>query len=274
MALDSLRSFNNAIAGQPMVGADVNIFDIHATPRFAVGTRFLRSDGNIYVYGYSGSGTSKGLVVAPTFASSGKATTGTVVATASAVAVSGDTILPGTVGSRYIEITLATITANQLAGGYLLVETGSGAGYTYRIKGNTATGTPASGNIRIELREPLQSTVSPNTSVNISPCPWNDFTAADPTTNNICIGVSCSTTTTSKPYGWVCTAGQIGVLQQGTIVAGQAVMLSTSVNGAVTVFGGVYTTVAQLLGLQALGTCTTIGADAKYCTILLNLSSS
>ena len=87
MSLDSQRSFNNAISGQTNCGADVNIFDIHATPRFAVGTRFVRQDGNIYVYGYSGVGTSKGLIVAPTFASAGKVTVATAISTNAATAV-------------------------------------------------------------------------------------------------------------------------------------------------------------------------------------------
>ena len=74
---------------------------------------------------------------------SGGATYGaiTVVASASAVAVPAEyPILPGQVGSHYIEATIASIAANKYQGGYLITTGGTGLGQTYRIVGNTATG--------------------------------------------------------------------------------------------------------------------------------------
>lgn len=275
MSLDSQRSFNSAIQGQPCVGADVNIFDTHATPRFAVGTRFTRSDGNTYVYGYSGVGTVKGVLVAPTFASAGKTViSDAVIAVASAVAVPGDTVAPGDAGSRYFEITLASVTANQFAGGYCLINGGSGAGFTYRIKGNTATGNPASGNIRIELREPLQVRLTPNTDIIITPSLFNDVVIADVTTNVILAGVSVNTTTTTKPYGWFQIAGIAGILQQGSITIGQAVQLSTTVNGAVMTFGTGGSTATLLQGMSACGNCVTTGSNGTYGMFAINFNNA
>ena len=271
MALDSKRTFTNAIVGMPQVGGDVAINDVHATPRVDVGTIFQRADGNLYQYGYSGLGTTAGRLVAPTFASSGLTlSSNNVIATASAVAVPGDTITAGNIGSRFVEITLAAVTANQYAGGYLCINGGSGLNYSYRIKGNTATDNPATGNIRIELREPLVALLNTNTDVIILPCEVNDFTAADPSTNFIVAGVAVSTTTTTKPYGWVCRRGNVQALQQGTVVAGQAIMLSQTVTGAYTLFGGTYTTVAQLLGLRQIGICTGIAGDGLIGEIRIN----
>lgn len=265
MSLDSQRSFGNSIVGLPQVGADVNIYDIHATPRFKVGTKFQRSDGNCYVYGYSGVGTSKGLFVAPTYASSGLVvSSNNVIAVTSSIAVPGDTVAPGDAGSRYFEITLAGVTANQYAGGYVCINGGSGAGFIYRIKGNTATGNPASGNIRMELREPLVVRLTPNTDISITPSPWNDIVVADTSTNVIVAGVSMNTTTTSKPYGWFQTSGTAVILQQGTIAIGSGIQLSASVNGAACLWGTGGSTAALLQGMQCLGRCVTTGSDGTY----------
>ena len=265
MSLDSQRSFGNSIVGLPQVGADVNVYDIHATARLKVGTRFVRSDGNTFVYGYSGVGTAKGVFVAPTYASSGLVVSANnVIAVASAVAVAGDAVAPGDAGSRYIEITLAAVTANQYAGGYIAINGGSGAGFVYRIKGNTATGNPASGNIRIELREPLVVRLTINTDIAITPSPWNDVVIADTSTNTIVSGVSMNTTTTTKPYGWFQTTGTACILQQGAIAIGSGIQLSASVNGAATLWGTGGSTAPLLQGMQCLGRCVTTGSDTTY----------
>lgn len=274
MALDSKRYFSNAVVGVPQVGADIDITQVDATPRYAVGFGFTRSDGNKYRYGYSSGGTAAGLVVAPTFASAGLATLdNSVVAPASAVAVAGDAMKPGLIGSRFLEVTSATKTAGQFKGGYLVIEDGSGKGFSYRIKNNTATDDPATSNIRIELYEPLKANLSTDTDLTITPNLWNDVTAADTVTNVMSAGVSAGTTTTAKPYGWFCTKGQIGVLQSGTVVLGQGVMLAVTpaTAGSITTFGGTHTTLANILGMAMIGICMAVGAAGEYATVNIDL---
>lgn len=273
MTLNTTRYFNNSIVGAPLVGADINIYETHANPKYNVGFGFTRADGNRYRYGYANAGVAAGLVVAPTFASSGVATfDNVVILPASANAVPGETILPGRTGSRYIEITMSSVTANQFAGGYFIVEDGSGKGYSYRIKGNTATGTPATATFRMELYEPIKSNLSDDSDCTITPCLWNDLVVADQqTTNVMAAGVSCSTTTSDKPYGWFCTKGIIGVKQQGTITLGQALMVSLTTAGSVTLWGGVATGLSGMLGYAVVGICMSVGADGEYCTAKLTL---
>jgi hypothetical protein len=276
MSNDSQRWFSNAIQGIPAVGADVNIFDVHAVPKYAVGSGWHRSDGNVYRYGYASGGVARGLFVAPTFATAGKSTISTSVITpSSAVAVAGESLRPGYAGSRYFEITAASVTANQFQGGYCLFEGGSGSGYTHRIRGNTATDNPASGNCRIELREPIQSSLAGSTNVIIVPNPFNDVSAADPSTNVAVCGVSCATTTTAKPYGWFCVRGTVGAMQDGSVTSGQAIQLSRSsgTSGAYQVLLGAYTyiyTAQTIAGLQPIGECIQPGASGLYGIVQVN----
>lgn len=270
MTLNSSRYFSNAIVGTPQVGADINVLEVHATPKFAVGFGFTRSDGARFRYGYANAGVAAGLVVAPTFASSGLATfDNVVVAPSSAVAVAGEVIKPGLIGSRYIEITSASKTLNQFAGGYLIIEDGSGKGYTYRIKGNTATGDPASGNIRMELYDALKANLSTDTDMTIVPNLWNDLVAADTATNVMASGVSCSTTTTTYPFGWFQTKGVVGIYTYGTVNIGNSVCLAAApaTSGSVEIWGGAHTTLANVLGRQAIGQCVAAGATLEYSSI-------
>jgi len=211
MGLVTARYFSNAIVGQPAVGADVNVTEVHATPRFAVGTGFTRADGARFRYGCCTTGVAAGSLVAPQFSTSGVVYTANgVIAPASAVAVPGEAITAGSVGSRFLEITIASVKVNQFAGGYLVVADG---GYTYRIKGNTATDNPASGNLRIELKEKLVVALAATTDVIIVPCLWNDVVLAS-NTDAAVSGVAMGTTvTTTYPFGWFCTRGVVGTLQ-------------------------------------------------------------
>ena len=54
MSVDTSAWFSNSIQGIPQVGADFNCFDKHYTPRYAVGTRVKRQDGNVFVYSHFG----------------------------------------------------------------------------------------------------------------------------------------------------------------------------------------------------------------------------
>lgn len=273
MALNSSTYFTNSIVGQPQAGADVNIYDTHASPRYPVGFGFTRGDGNKYRYSYVGTATSAGRVMAPIFASSGLSTDDNhVVAPASAIVVPFEpTIQAGTAGSHFIEYTISAIAANKYRGGYFITEDGSGKGYTYRIKGNSATGDPASGNIRIQLYEPLKESLTVNTDVTIVPSMFNDLKTATVSTDWAAIGVLCSTTTASLPYAWVCTHGVIGALQDGTITGGDQVALSRGTAGAVAAFGNGTTDVASLFGEQILGYAIQAGATAEIVTIYLQL---
>jgi len=60
MALNSATYYSNGIQGQPMAGADVNIFDTHSAPKYAAGYLVERSDGSRFRYCHVGTATNAG----------------------------------------------------------------------------------------------------------------------------------------------------------------------------------------------------------------------
>ena len=234
MALSSVAYYSNAIVGNPQVGSDIDIYATHATPHFPVGYGFKRADGNVYRYCHVGTATNAGNLVGPTTSSGGATYNAvTVVAPASAVAVPGETITAGSAGSHYIEVTVASISANKYKGSYFVTTHGTGLGWTYRIKGNTATNDPATGNLRIHLYEPLKTALVASTGSIIVPSMYTDL-ATTAITSAQATGVLCSTTTSTYLYAWACTHGVVGCAEDGTntVVAGYQVAASTVTTGA------------------------------------------
>lgn len=235
MALDSAGYYSNSIQGAPGSGADVNLYDTHAAPKFNLGYKIDRADGNIYRYCHIGTATNAGNLVGPTQASGGATYNAvTVVAPASAVGVPQEyPILAGQVGSHYVEVTVAGIAANKYKGSYLITTRGTGVGDTYRIIGNTATDTPATGNLRIQLAEAIKVAFTVNTGTIISTSQFTDLTVSA-TTSTTVTGVLMSTTTALLPYAWVCTRGIQGCTEDATStpVAGAMAGASRTTAGA------------------------------------------
>ena len=235
MALSTSTYYSNSIVGQMMVGGDVNVYDTHATPRYPVGQGFTRADGNVFRYAHVGTATNAGVLVGHTTASGGATYNAAVpVASASAVAVAAEApILPGQVGSHYVEVTIASIAANKYQGGYLITTRGTGVGDTYRIIGNTATDNPATGTLRIQLAEAIKVAILPSTGTIIVASMFTDC-AATATTAAQVTGVTMATTTSTNLWGWVCTRGVVGCQEDATntVVAGQQLMASRVTSGA------------------------------------------
>lgn len=235
MALNSASYFSNSIQGIPGVGADVDVTRADAAPKYAMGWLIERADGNRYRYCYVGTATNAGKLVGQTQASGGASYgAAVVVAPASAVAVQSEyPILPGQVGSHYVEVTIASIAADKYKGGYFVTTRGTGVGDTYRIIGNTATDNPASGNLRIQLAEPLKVALTALTGVTIVTSPYNDLAAAT-TSATTCTGVLMSTTTSTNLWAWVCTRGVVGCTEDNTVpvTAGNQVACSVTTAGS------------------------------------------
>lgn len=235
MALQDATYFSNSIQGIPGAGVDVNINDTHTTPKYAAGYLVERADGNRFRYAQISGAVNSGKLVGPTTSSGGATYNAvTVVAPASAVVVQAEyPVLPGQVGSHFVEVTVAGIAANKYEGGYLITTRGTGVGDTYRILGNTATDTPATGNIRIQLAEAIKVAFLASTGTIIVPSMFTDL-AATATSSVQVTGVLMSTTTSTNLWAWVCTRGPVGAQEDGTntVVAGQQVMPSRVTAGA------------------------------------------
>ena len=232
MAISDSSYFTNAIVGTPQVGADVELYQADAVPKFALGTKFERADGNIFRYAHFGEDTAVGLVVSTDISETCVADTDDSIIAPSATYQMSDEqsgIYPGSIGSRYVVMTL-TATANQFAGGYFVTTDDTGEGYTFRILNNTATNNPATGLVRIQLDKPLLVALDATTDFAIMSSLYNDLESVDGT-DIIPAGITVRAMDISEAaYGWVLTKGIVGVLSSGAIAIGSDVVTSTAGN--------------------------------------------
>lgn len=229
MALSTIQTYySNSIVGEMMCGADVGITQVHAYPKYPLGQGFTRADGNVFRYGQIGTATNAGVLVGPTVGDGATYNQVVPVASASAVIVQAEyPILPGQVGSHYIEATIASIGANKYQGGYLITTGGTGVGQTYRVIGNTPTGNPATGNIRLQLSEPLAVAILPSTGTIVVPSMFCDLVATA-ITSPAAIGVLMGTTTATNQWAWIQTHGPVGCQEDGTIALVQGMEVGSS----------------------------------------------
>jgi hypothetical protein len=268
----SANWYSNSIIGTPQTGGDIDKHDLHKIARLAVGFGFQRADGARFRYCQFGSAITAGRLVG---SNSGTVVSITavnkVIAPATAVAIADTVIRAGDVGSVFIEATIASVGVHQYAGGYLTVTKDTGAGYSYRIKDNTATGTPASGNIRIEIWDPLKVALDNTSDIALVPSKYADVNIYSKSDTNV-LGVVC-TTTSDTYYGWVQTAGYVGVLQDAAIATkkGIAMYASTATNGAVGVRAGASLTDTNADFFPMVGYLVQQGASAELSVINLIL---
>jgi hypothetical protein len=247
MASDNTSFFSNGFPSDNLT-FNGNIYGISLAPKYPLGFRVGRADGNVYRYGQFGTGVNSGYLVAPQTTNTGSlpaAATGT-----SGTAVVGQVEAPGAKGSRFVQFTVTgfssfgslaavTIVKNMFSGGYLILSTGIGseAGSCYRIKGNTAAGTPTATTAILELYEPLQAAVGASTVINLYSSPYSDLIVATDAAELAVapVGVTVSqTVTTTYPFAFVQTWGVGSVLCDAhTMTAGEWVQMSKTTAGAV-----------------------------------------
>jgi hypothetical protein len=228
MAISTSSYFSNSLVGVPQVAGEVvDIYDTNATPKLAIGTKYERQDGAVFRYAHFAAATSAGFVVASVATDLQQLIIGAVIETpASTYQMPNEQsgVYPGAAGSRYF-VTTITSTADQYAGAYVTMSARGGAGYTYRVRGNTVTGTPASGKARFELYDPLVAAVGTDTAVTVSGCRYQDVTPASATHPTVS-GVSVRNQAAGY-FGWVITHGEIGIWQDAGASGGSAGQLAS-----------------------------------------------
>ncbi len=273
MALSDYQS--NVLTG-PQGGGDFNIYDMHATQRYQIGMRIKRADGNEYVYSHFLTDTVQGRLVGPDVSEGGEVAgvDNAVIAPDSAVAFNNEQ--PGAIGSKSLQMTNAGIVADEHAGGYITIVAGTGSGYTYRIKGNTSTDNPVSGELRIDLYDKLQLALSTSSDVHILGSKYAQLIKALGAggEDNLAVGVTISNVDISvAPYAWVLVKGIGGANVDGTIAAGEAITLtdtSGASEGSVQVAGGGSTAVVDLIDERVIGQCVIPDASAGLATFEFN----
>lgn len=227
MAVSTSNYFSNSIPDEVSVGGgNVNLFSTTTNPKHVIGYRISTADGRIFRYVHFGAAVTQGSILSQDLSESAAAEGALVVVAPASAATTTD----GTSGSKYIEITEPSITKNQFAGGYLCMVTGTGHGYTYRVKGNSVTGLPdgpASGNLRLELFDPLQVTLNASTGLVLLGSKWANLEASTASTDYVVSGVSVISAS-ANTYGWIQTKGVIGVRQDATVTIGAIVVLSAT----------------------------------------------
>ena len=243
--------FSNSIIGVPTVGADINVYDVATSPKYAVGFGFTRADGNKYRYAQFGAALQPGWIYGPnrTDGSAVNLLQTTCGNTSTAATAIEYPIATNQIGSHYIQVTSLTAVAQQYNGGYAVITTGPGAGCTYRIK-NTMINALASqsvgtNDVLLELWEPLKIALTTASTLAVTISPYNDLLpcagigTATGLVANFPAGI-CVSTGASGSYGWVLTHGVTGIQQDGTIPSGTTAgmaTLSSSTSGFVGVIG-------------------------------------
>jgi hypothetical protein len=268
MAISTSTYFSNSLVGVPQVAGDVDVLATHATPRFAVGTKFERQDGAVFRYAHFGAACTGGQIMCPVTSETSYAqVTSAVISTSTTYQSPGDPIgvLPNGIGSRYLVLTVITATAHQFQGGYVVatshkddgVQIG-GLGVTYRIKDNTATTTSTPYYSKFELYDQLVATIGTSAFITIAGSKFNDLVPgkAAAATANLPAGVA-TRTQAAAAYGWVQTRGLSGVLIEAAAggSAGDIAVLSTGMAGGATVLalGTTMGVVKNIVGTLASG---------------------
>ncbi len=262
MAIDTSNYYSNSIQGIPGAGVDVDVTRADSAAKYALGYLIERADGNRFRYCYVGAATNAGNLVGQVQATGGAAYgAAVVVAPASATAIQAEyPILPGQVGSHYVQVTIASIAADKYEGGYLVTTRGTGVGDTYRIMGNTATGTPTSTDLYIKLSEPLKVALTAATGITIATSIYNDL-AVSATTATTVTGVLMSTTTSANKWAWVCTRGTVGCTEDNslTVAAGYQLIASQVTAGAYATLVTASTTTGNVSKTPIVGYSLVIG---------------
>lgn len=173
----------------------------------------------------------------------------------------GLSVAAAAIGATSVTITSSiTLTANQLAGGFLSVAVTPGQGYTYRITGNTAV--TGAANAVIYLDDPIQVALTTSSKVLLVVHAYNGVIVNPATASGTPVGVAVSAITAGN-FGWLQTRGICACLNDTGTAIGKGVMPSAAVAGAVITATGVYPTI---------GKCVNVGVTTEYDFIELCIS--
>ena len=196
----------------------------------------LATDGFGRFFRYCSAGSTTALVV-------GKVYQGPTTSNSNYQAIGMGTV--GTLSTVFSTGTNVTLASNEVAGGWVSVRSGSGAGYLYRIKSNTAA---TAGSSTITIEDPLQVAFqTSSTLIDLIPSPYSNLVIAATTAVSTPVGVAVAAIPASS-FGWIQTRGPASVLNDATAVTvGGSIVASTVTAGSVTGARGSAVIVGQAL---------------------------
>lgn len=169
------------------------------------------------------------------------------------------------VGATQITVALGAtaVTANQYAGGLLVVDSAPGEGYSYFIESHPAADLSTSCVFTIGAPGVVVA-ITTGSEVTLTPNPYSGIVVTPATTlTGAVVGVATYIIAANE-YGWIQTKGQCGVLIDGTIGVGLACVAPSSAGGAVVLDPANAAT-------PIVGTMLVAGATGEINQVLLNL---
>ncbi len=150
-------------------------------------------------------------------------------------------------------------TANQYAGGFVVVNDNNGEGQTLRIASHPAADSAAS--LVVTLEDAPTTAITTASEVCLIPAHGSDIILAPTTLTGAVAGVSLYNIAASA-YGFVTTKGLTSCLADGVIGIGSAIGPSNAVSGAVEV---------GVLAQGIIGNAAQAGVDTEYRTVFINV---
>lgn len=216
-----------------LVAAEGEQYNTYTDERYPLGTELVLKNGRKYVFAKNGAAAA---APGKLFQMAAPGAGDDELAVAAAVAI----------GAKTVILTVASLTLNQWAEGYLSVEDDAGEGYAYRIRENSASatgavthtfsdGTPvvlANGQAVFQIETGFKVALTTSSTVLIVlPAYKSVVIHPSPPTSSLA-GVA-ATTIAASSYGWFQTRGYAAVLGSGTLVAGDLVVPGATVDGSV-----------------------------------------
>ncbi len=229
---------------------NVNIFGASTTQEMELGAKAVSGDGSTYRY----------VKVGATALAAGKLYDGPAVIAhhinmTCAVAAAGATQITVTLGAT-------EVTANQYAGGYIVINDVDGEGYTYSIKSHPAAAGSATCVLTLDDGESVQVALTANSQASLVANQYNSIIIHASTSTGTSVGVAVDAIAAGS-YGWIKTRGVVSCLGDGTPAAtGLPVAASATTAGCVTLGTG---------ALTPVGVAVTATISTEYNPIFLTI---
>lgn len=154
MSLATVGNYQNS----PHTIFNQGLFEVSTTQKHRLGTVRELDDGRRFVYcSNTAAEIGAGILISK------------AAAPADATVAAADVTFGGTVGSKVVSVTISgTPTLNLYRDGFLSIKAGAGVGEQYKVRGNSADDTPASGRFTLYLYDALRTLwVAANTTIGL-----------------------------------------------------------------------------------------------------------
>jgi len=220
-----------------------------ATPAVQVGAKASTVDGRVFRYCKAGA---TALVAGKVYDGPAAEANHTNIA-----------VVTGTAGAKTITVTLGAtaVTANQYAGGVIVINDVTGEGQTFTIKSHPAADASASLVVTLDDDETIVTALTTSSQATLVANQYNGLVIHATTEVAIPVGVA-HTAITAGQYGWVQTHGPVSALCAATTGIGQSCAASDTTAGAYEIGDGI---------LPVIGYAIAAGVATEYNPIFLTI---